>query len=346
MSGFPLYKDDGISICHLTAYQEKAVEGLRRKIRDNVYRQVENRCICNAAADKDLAVAEKDRYGFSLPTVLCNCCGLIRSGLVFDDLSNEAFYRDDYRSIYVGAAAPPDEFFADQQQRGRALFDLFLREVGTRPRTVFEIGCGAGGILSSVSDDATTCAGCDFNEIYLQYGRDRGLDLLYGDYRSLIAEGSVELIILSHVMEHFIHPVEEMVSIVSKVAAGGFLLIEVPGVFSIHKNYINPLAYIQGAHAFSFHENYLRIFFKKIGLDVLYGDENSVFIVQKPPAWQPPAAVEIHEQSLQTDAKRVRKYLLLTDYLYRYRINPYYWWQTLKRAGKYITSGITRSESK
>ena len=64
-----------------------------------------------------------------------------------------------------------------------------------------------------------------------------------GDARNLnlIEDESIDLLILSHVMEHFTNPIEEMIEVIKKVTINKYLLIEVPGIFYMDKVYLYPI---------------------------------------------------------------------------------------------------------
>ena len=69
----------------------------------------------------------------------------------------------------------------------------------------------------------------------MNYGVEKGLDLKYGDYNQVLENDSVDLIILSHVMEHFVNPTGEMNKIIHKLKFGGQMIVEVPSLLNIIK---------------------------------------------------------------------------------------------------------------
>jgi Uncharacterized protein conserved in bacteria len=135
--------------------------------------------------------------------------------------------------------------------------------------------------LLPFKEDGKAVIGYDFNSAWLEFGRSKGLDLRMGDFYQLAEDASCDLVILSHVIEHFLSPVEEMRRILAKVRPGKYLIMEVPGIFNIEEAYGNPILYFQNAHVYNFYERYLRVFFSKLGLEVLYGDEHCTFICKK-----------------------------------------------------------------
>ena len=51
---------------------------------------------------------------------------------------------------------------------------------------LLEIGCGSGGILYPFHKMKLSCTGVDYDEAYMEYGRLKGLSLIYGNYKNII----------------------------------------------------------------------------------------------------------------------------------------------------------------
>ena len=306
-----MYRDDGRPCGKLSPQQEEGISALNQAVAGNKLRLVENRCLCGSqpSAD-DIIVSEKDRYGFSIPQVLCARCGLIRSGKVFDEASNNLFYQAYYRDIYT-THTPTEQFFEDQIKAGCRYKELFQRYAPLDDiHVVAEVGCGAGGILIPFQEAGMKADGYDYGEEYLKYGRSKGLSLHQGDFHQLAADTSVDLVILSHVLEHFLDPAVEVRRILRKIRPGGYLLVEVPGIFDIHKTYVEILDYFQNAHVFNFSRSHLKALFESLGLEVVYGDERCTFICRKGQGVTEASVVWPDE------AERVATYLLETKRQY------------------------------
>ena len=314
--------------------QRKAIEALNKKVATGEYRLIKNHCLCATGDTKeDIVLAEKDRYGFPIASIICGKCGLIRSAEVYDDDSNVNFYKNEYRDIYVGLPAPSEKDYLDQWGRGNNLLMLFNSVVPEGIKgSVFELGCGAGGILAPFAEAGMECVGCDYDQKYLDYGKTKGLDLRYGDYTAHTENDSVGLFILSHVLEHLKNPFTELLGIVRKVVPGGFVLIEVPGVFAIHKVYFDPIQYLQNAHIYNYFSAFLKMLLEGVGLNVVYGDERCVFIACKPLGWIEPTERSLQIASLRHYPKRVKFYLAATRMAYLLRLNPHLMKQAIGRS--------------
>lgn len=278
----PLWGSDGIPALQFKKWNRDQVVGLRNAIEKKELVLVENNCLCqNEHEFEDIVISEKDRFGLPIPQILCSKCGLIRSGVVFDERSNDLFYEKFYRGIYT-TSVPSDVFFQDQVNTGQRIFDLIKRYVkDSEICNVVEIGCGAGGILYPFFKNGKTVAGYDFDEQYLEKGRNYGLNLIHGDFYDQAAVDSCDLIIMNHVFEHLLHPLQVIQKLLPKLRFGKYLYVQVPGIYCISEIYPDPLTYFQNAHVYNFYEQYLRVLFERFGMKVIYGDERCTFICQK-----------------------------------------------------------------
>ncbi|NQU38477.1 MAG: class I SAM-dependent methyltransferase [Lentisphaerae bacterium] len=324
---FPLYLNDGTPrLRGLSPQQIEAITRVAGRIDSGEYRLVPVACLCgDHGSSADDVISEKDRYGFAFRSLLCRRCGLVRSATTFDPESCAQFYRDEYRAIYSGGDDSPEQLFDEQERRGQKLYDVFKREVGAPKGEVFEVGCGAGGILYRFQGEGCHVKGCDFEGHYLDYGRSRGLSLECAGYETLLAPASVDVLILSHVLEHFSDPVEELLRVVSKIRAGGHLIVEVPGMFKIHSTYFSPLLYLQNAHVFSFNRDHLNVLFTSLGLETVSASERCIFILRKPPGWRAARREDIYHPCLARSYRKVRMYLWINHVLFGLGIHPCYW---------------------
>lgn len=325
---FPIWKNDGKSVEPLTDLQKIAIRNYNNKIINGEYKFVDNPCLCGKKDDaSDLIVAEKDRFGIPCTNLLCQNCGLIRIAKKLNDSSIAEFYKSDYRNIYSGREATSAEFFEEQEKRGHFFLKFISEQVKNHKiKTVFEIGCGAGGVLYPFHKSGMTVAGCDLGAKYLKYGKEKGLDIYEGEINSSrTPKNSQDLVIISHVMEHFTNPIKQTTETVKYIRPGGYALIEVPGIFDIPKTYFNPILYFQNAHIFNFYYQYLEIFFQSLGLLVLFGDERCTFLLKKPIDWKESNTSLIHDNSLKPNSEKIEKEIRKYYLLHLFKINPYYY---------------------
>lgn len=140
--------------------------------------------------------------------------------------------------------------------------------------------------------------GCDFNQNEINFANSIGLkDLYVGTLDERVKDESVDLFILSHVMEHFPNPIQEMIRVIRKVRKGGYIFIEVPGIFSRAKNTCVANTF-QNVHVYLFYKDFLEVFYHKLGLRVIYIDENSTALLQKPDNWIEKKIDNVYDDSL------------------------------------------------
>lgn len=309
MDQFPLYRNDEKWTWPLSRKQISALSSVKKDIENNTLKLVVNHCLCgNEKENDDIVISEKDRYGFHIPQVLCKKCGLIRSKLVFSEESNELFYKDYYRNLYT-TGSPTNFFFFNQIKHGETFANILEKE-GTLAdiENVTEIGCGAGGILLPFQKRGKQVKGFDFNKEYLNFGSKYKLDLNFGDYSTQLEDDSCDLIILSHVLEHFLNPIKEIHNISKKIKLGKYLLVEIPSILNIRSAYRNPILYFQNAHVYNFYQDYLKIFFEALGFEIIYSDELCIFICKKVREVQEPQC--IYGKNLEQKYQHIAKYFV------------------------------------
>lgn len=331
---FPLWKNDHVPSISLNKTQNLMKEKFEEKIKSKIYKFVNNPCLCgNTDNTYDSVITEKDRFGIKCTSLLCGKCGLIRLKERLDGFSTESFYKNEYRALYVGEVLASDFFFKSQSKRGYDFLKLVSAHVDIKTiHNIFEVGCGAGGILYPFYQLGKEVSGCDFGVEYLNYGVDKGMNLYQGEVnQALTPYNSQDLIVLSHVMEHFNNPFETMAQLIEFVAPNKYLLVEVPGVFDIKKTYFDPLKYFQNAHVYNYYFAYLKVFFEELGLEVIYGDERCTFIVKKPVNWVKKQKYRISYSMLNQWPSKVILELKAQYLISRFKVNPYFYKKNIIR---------------
>ena len=85
-----------------------------------------------------------------------------------------------------------------------------LKKHNIKPKTICEIGCGAGGVLGAIQDELTHTKLTGFDiapdaEKFWKELRDSGIDLNVGDFFKL-SKKSYEAVLLLDVLEHVANP--------------------------------------------------------------------------------------------------------------------------------------------
>jgi SAM-dependent methyltransferase len=172
------------------------------------------------------------------------------------------FYQESYRDLYspLGVDAGAATLLRLAQGPGAVLVGEFVagawRRFGNpklqRP-SIVEIGAGGGWNLARLSESWIRI-GYDTDERFLAQGRAAfGLDLRKGLLaEALGAAAEADCILLSHVLEHVPDPVAALQTLRRAARPDALVLIEVPGIFRLHKTGLDPMRYWQNAHTFTF----------------------------------------------------------------------------------------------
>lgn len=311
----------------LTDVQRRALTEVHQRLADGRLRTRTARCLCGAGpSPADRTVVPHDRYGLPFAAVLCHACGIVRCDPVLTDESLQDFYAHHYRSLYTGSPRGGDEFFTDQLSRGRRLAAHIPATAAKGP--LLEIGCGAGGILAAFAAQGWGPAiGVDLDDAYLEHGRRKGLDLRLGDFRAAVPDGSQSLIVLSHVLEHLPDPVATLREAAVKLRPDGLLLLEVPGLLSIHRVYGPSAHYWQGAHLYNFSHAHLRQIVIRAGFIPMHGDESATLLATRAAADAAPGP-HTPDPAL---AGRIHAYLRRQRLLDRCGLSPATWRRRCRR---------------
>jgi len=268
----------------LDSFQSEALKKFIFELQDNVFSFEDTTCLCGENSGSAITIAKRDRYALHVDTYLCKSCGMLWTSPQMTEDSLRRFYENNYRPIYVGEENASESFFNEQIRHGRAILSFLERyliksEFGCS--TVFDVGCGAGGVLVPFREAGYNVFGCDYGGKYLEYGKLKGLALEHGGIERLSQYGKAKIIILSHVLEHFKNPLKQLEMLSNVLAEDGYIYIELPGVFNIYNVYRDPLLYFQNAHLFHFTLNTLNILMWRAGFTLIAGNQNISAVYQK-----------------------------------------------------------------
>lgn len=266
--------NDGIASLKMNELQKETRAELLHKLCSGIYVKEAVPCLCGFN-DFQL-LAEKDRYGIPLNTVICTTCGLVMSNPRMTQESCNDFYNHEYRKLYVGAERADENFFAMQYAHGLKILTFTQPYLKDKPNKILEIGCGAGGILKAFQEQGHQCLGIDLGFEYVTFGAKKGLKLLSMSSQSLLeqTETRYDLIILSHVFEHFLDIEQELKIIKALLSDDGVVYIEVPGLKNLHHSYdCDFLLYLQNAHMYHFSLQSLQNVMSGAGFHLKSGDE-------------------------------------------------------------------------
>ncbi|WP_416305790.1 methyltransferase domain-containing protein [Neptunicella sp. SCSIO 80796] len=268
------FQDDGQATLTLTQEQLKTRDLVLHKLHSGVYPTETVPCLCGQHNFDELA--RKDRYGLPVITVICRDCGQALTNPRMTQAAYESFYQHEYRWLYVGEVKATERFFAAQYSHGQRIYQ-YVYEQGVKCQNVLEIGCGAGGILQAFEDEGINSVGVDLGNEYLDFGKSHGLTLFNMSSQQLLEShsNSFDLIILSHVFEHFLDIEKELSAVITLLKSDGVLYIEVPGIKNLRATYeCDFLRYLQNAHTYHFSLGTLQNAVVEHGFKMFAGDES------------------------------------------------------------------------
>jgi 2-polyprenyl-3-methyl-5-hydroxy-6-metoxy-1,4-benzoquinol methylase len=242
----------------LSSKQRQYLEQVRRKLSSGEFKRMKVACPCRTAAlNNDVCIAQIDRYGLALDSLLCRDCGTVRIDPYLDETSLSDFYAHYYQDLYARNSNLPHLFSYQRMHYGQRIAE-FYQSYLTNDSAVLEIGCGTGSALLAFADRGCFVAGCDFSDELVKYGTDQGVKNLWTgtlDDAPPPAARHYDLIYLFHVLEHVSEPAALLSQLRSKLTPEGRILSAVPDLFRIdrHRNPAgDALKFLHIAHSFNY----------------------------------------------------------------------------------------------
>lgn len=307
------YFISGESVEKLNEVQIDCLKHFSNDLNNGVFKQETLPCICGAS--NGVLVAKRERHNLPINTYLCSNCGMLWSNPQLTDESLIKYYSEVYRIEHSGNSFSDDDFYFEQNEHGSRILNFVRPFLPSQDAIIFDVGCGAGGIIVPFVRDGFHGYGCDFGKNYLQYGIAQGLSLVQGGVTALKQFGKADLIILSHVLEHFRNPIEELEKLSLSLNESGYIYVEVPGVYYVHKTYGDLLLYLHLAHGYHFTLKTLCALMSKKNFELVKGDESirALFIKKSDKI-----LINIPKEN----PKKVAIYIYLVE-IYRIIIHPF-----------------------
>jgi len=264
---------------------KKKIEGKIRK-GEYIFEKV-NCCICRGNNFEILS--KKDRYGLYVPVVICKDCGLIQQNPRMRQEDYNNFYDTEQKKLYLGKNRTTIGYFNKQYTKGENIFKYIQRNLDKKIKNkkILEIGASAGGILKYFKEKGNEVYGCDLNFEYTKYGREKyELNLIHGTVDDVIDrfDNTFDIVIMSHVLEHILNPISDLVKIKNILHKNSYIYIEIPGVNYLTNSYdMDFLKQIQNAHIYYFTLTTLNNLLNKAGYELVSGNEviQSIFKISQ-----------------------------------------------------------------
>lgn len=163
---------------------------------------------------------------------VCAYCGLVFQSPRLTEDQREQFYQSHYWAAHVGLEVPDEAIIQYQKRRAAHLLSLAPHEGAIH--CLMDVG-SATGVALEVAREMLGCevVGVEPSDSFRAFGQKRGLTM----YPSLEAWGEqggrVDLVMMSHVLEHLPDPVAYLKRLRTEAPQPeGYILIEVPNVLA------------------------------------------------------------------------------------------------------------------
>uniref|UniRef100_UPI0040486E5E class I SAM-dependent methyltransferase n=1 Tax=Polynucleobacter sp. TaxID=2029855 RepID=UPI0040486E5E len=194
-------------------------------------------CFCGRS-DFEL-LSRLDRFGLPFGTKICTSCGLVTQTRRISSESLPTFYEKIYWPLISGL----DEFLT-LPKKGETLSYL-LKHIRASDKEIrlFEVGCGSGMRISKLRDELVQeshkviAIACDYSTQALYLAKQKDIRVIHGGMNELRVEGKADILILSHVFEHFPNLAEAIAQIENLIHDDTIIYIEVPGIEDLENKY-------------------------------------------------------------------------------------------------------------
>lgn len=232
----PRFEHSGKNTIRLNSIQKRQKSTVGKKIQKGIYELEYANCpICGEEDDFE-QISEQDRYGLYHPVAVCRSCGLVQARPRLTQDSYAEFYRKEYRLLYHGEDDWEANLFDSQYERAESVYGYIDEVCGlSGTENVLDVGAGTGGMLAYFQNKNHDCIGCDLDSSAVAYAASKDVPVHECTIDGLDLDWEPDVVILSHIVEHFLHPIDELENIIDVAADDAIFFIEVPGLKSINE---------------------------------------------------------------------------------------------------------------
>ena len=299
-------------------------------------------CLCGEKdIDRSEVLSLVERNELPIRNILCKNCGLIR----VDPLPEEDFYATVYKNWYWklmhGNMELTQNRFNFSVKRAIPYWNYLKSRCSLSSTTVLEIGASYGAGLSVLKEQGCRqLVGYDYDKEFIKKGIEySGVDLRDGGISEAVNDGNrYDIVMLRHVLEHFLDPARELQNLKNLLNDQGLLFVEVPGVFNMSNYSYDFKMYFDIFHPFSFSLNTLSMLMHSCGFSMVDGTDYVYSL------WKINGCSDDNHRICSDEYLKIRNHIINTENK-RYRIdkfnNSY-----LRKAYNYSTNYIKIIKSK
>lgn len=309
---------DNKSIIKLSNSQKRHLDEVNKKIVDKKYIFESKPCICKSDKRSDKIVSQVDRYGINLQSKFCVNCGTIRIDPYLDSNSLSDFYKNHYQNLYR-RYHNIDDYFKKQEEYAKEIENLLIHKK-INFKSIFEIGCGAGGAINYFKKKNYKVGGSEYSGELLNFISGSYIEkYIYSPEK--VTNYNYDIIFLYHVFEHIDDPEKFLIDIANKMKNETKIILTVPDYSRIDKFKYpggNLMNYIHIAHKFNFsYQSFFKLCdYVKLNVEhLLVNTTKSEFTVILGKDKNFSNNVKTH------DPEHLYKYLITTEKKYKYFLN-------------------------
>jgi SAM-dependent methyltransferase len=173
----------------------------------------------------------------------------------------------------MGGLSDETHFDLEKDQMAQVFIDIFdALGVSLSSTSIFEIGCGSGGILYTLQEKGASCLGFDLDPHRVEEGKKRGINIHCADALDAnVAIPASDYVILSNVLEHLYEPKEFLRKLKAKfLTSNQRLIIDVPNVAMLQYYGEQTSDFFHVSHLWYFSPKTLRDMLLEAGFNVEY----------------------------------------------------------------------------
>jgi SAM-dependent methyltransferase len=268
----------GSNTLRLSPVQRTHRDRVLRKIATGEYTlEVAPACLCGTSGGFPLA--QRDRYGIPVGVLLCQACGLARTTPRLATTALRDFYEHEYHGLHQGVVRPEPSTALFRSGQGKAIYSFMSDALPAGAFRVADIGAGTGQVLRefiAAAGGRATGAGCEYSQAFVAAGQLAGRDLRQGGPESLADIAPFDVVLMSHIVEHFPNPVTDLQAVRVLGGPDTVFYVEVPGLLTINTKSEYAYSfdqYVTLAHTFHFSQATLAATMLRAGFELVKGDE-------------------------------------------------------------------------
>lgn len=198
---------------------------------------------------------------------MCNSCGLIYTNPVPTDQELAVFYRDYYRFFYQGALSNPRAKHVSKRKLEARLRAEMLSGIVPAGARTLDFGCGSGEVVEAMLSQGYDSHGFEIGQAYGSAGEGHlGSRIKVLGWNEVDYQPEFNLITSFQVVEHLRDPLSAVRAMISWLAPGGLIHLEVPDVAA---QPCKGFGWFHFAHTLGFNHWNLRLLCATLGLQVV-----------------------------------------------------------------------------